>query len=63
MEAVTIAGIAVVVFVGFYSALDFLEDIGVCVKRRGAETRILSFSRRSHLPAQRRIKKMAGMHV
>jgi hypothetical protein len=63
MEAVTIAGIAVVVFGGFYSALDFLEDIGVCVKRRGAESRTVSFCRRSHLPSQRRVKKMAGMHV
>lgn len=63
MEAVTLAGIAVVVAGGYYSAVDFLGDIGIHAKKSPIKTRGFSFSRRCVNPAQRRIKKMAGMHV
>jgi len=63
MEAVTIAGVAVVVVGGFYWAVDFLNDFGIHVKMPQSEKKRLSFPRRSLLPAQRRVKKMPGMHV
>jgi hypothetical protein len=63
MEAVTIAGIAVVAVGGFYSAVDFLNDLGILVKKPRVEAKVSSFFRRCELPAQKRVKKMAGMHV
>ena len=63
MEAVTIAGIAVVVVGGFYSAVDFLNDLRIHLKKPLAEAKVSSFSRRCDLPAQRRVKKVAGVHV
>jgi hypothetical protein len=63
MEAVTIAGIAVVLAGGFYSVIDLLDDMGICVKKTRPETGILSFPRRCDLPQQRQVKKMPGVHV
>ena len=63
MEAVTIAGLAAVVFVGFYSAVDFLDDLGIHVKKPRPETKSLLFSSRSVQTSQRQVKKMSGMHV
>lgn len=63
MEAVTIAGIAVVVVGGFYTAIDLLSDLGICVKKPRAETKMMSFPHRCGLPPQKRVKKMAGVHV
>ena len=63
MEAVTLAGIAVAVVGGFYSAVDFLGDLGIHPKKAQVKTRGFSFSRRCVNPAQTRVKKMAGLHV
>ncbi len=63
MEAVTIAGIAVVVAGGFYSAMDLLEDLGIRVKKPQDGASKVSLPRRSILTPQRRVEKMARMHV
>ncbi len=63
MEAVTIAGIAVVVAGGFYSVVDLLNDLGIRVNRSNLKKEINSQPLNRTLPAQRRVKKMAGVHV
>lgn len=63
MEAVTLAGIAVVAVGGYYSAVDFLTGLGIRSYRTKLETRNSQlFSKRIFTP-QRRIKKVAGMHI
>jgi hypothetical protein len=63
MEAVTLAGIAVVVVGGYFSAVDFLQDIGMLAKKSQVKTREFSLSGRCIIPAQRGVKKMAGVNV
>ena len=64
MEAIMIAGVAVVVVSGWYSAVDMLADIGIRIrKRNGADVKKREFSRSCRIPAQRRIKEMAGVNV
>lgn len=63
MEAVTIAGIAVVVVGGFYSVADFLDDLGIYVDIRRHEKKRLSLFCRSDVPSQGRVKKITGVHV
>lgn len=63
MEAVTIAGLAVVAICGYFTVLDFMGDIGLAGKKqRHASDESFSAENRvcSH---QSRIKKMAGMHI
>ena len=63
MEAITIVGIAVVAVGGYYSALDFLADLGVQLKKSPAErNRTRHSSSDIHAP-QRRVKKMAGVNI
>lgn len=64
MEAIMIAGIAVVAVSGWYSALDVLADMGIRVGRKsvsGAKNSCLPHSCR--IPVQRRVKQMAGMNI
>lgn len=63
MEAIMIAGVAVVTVGGFYSALDLLADLGIYVRMTQTETKNSSLSGKCVLTSQRRIKKVAGMHV
>lgn len=63
MEAVMIAGLAVVAVGGFYSMLDLLGDLGIRIGRRQPEREKSPLSRRSVVPAQGRVKEMAGMNV
>jgi hypothetical protein len=64
MEAIMIAGAAVVAVGGWYSALDLLADMGIRIgKRSGAEGKNSVFFRSSSVPAQRRVKQMAGMNI
>ncbi len=64
MEAVMIAGIAVVAVGGWYSVLDLLADIGIRIgKDSRSEVKSNSFSHTCHIPAQRRIKQMAGVNI
>lgn len=63
MEAIMIAGVAVVAVSGWYSALDMLADMGIRIKRQsrvGAKSS--SFSHTSQI-AQRSIKQMAGVNI
>ena len=65
MEAIMIAGVAVVAIGGWYSALDLLGDMGVRIRRTRKSCTSSSgcFNRAGSLPAQRRIKQMAGVNI
>ncbi|MDD2734383.1 MAG: hypothetical protein PHF56_10620 [Desulfuromonadaceae bacterium] len=64
MEAIMIAGVAVVAVSGWYSTVDMLADMGIRIRMRsGAEMKHREFSRSCRIPAQRRIKEMAGVNV
>lgn len=64
MEAITIAGVAVVAVGGWYATIDFLADIGILAgKHKGADMQSLEYSRSCRIPAQRRIKQMAGVNI
>jgi len=63
MEAITIAGLAVVVVGGYFTILDFLGDAGINVrKQRQYRAQSISIGNRI-CSNQSRIKKMAGMHI
>lgn len=63
MEAITIAGLAVVAMGGYYTLIDFMNDLGLSGRRVEAAARKLPVSRRYVVAPQPGIKKMAGMHV
>jgi hypothetical protein len=64
MEAIMIAGVAVVAIGGWYSAVDMLADCGIRIERRsGAGSKSTGFSVSSGIPAQRRVKQMAGVNI
>ena len=64
METIMIAGSAVVAISGWYSALDLLADMGIRVRRqKRADMKSREFSRSCRIPAQRRIKQMAGVNI
>lgn len=66
MEAVMIAGLAVVVVGGFYSLRDLLDDLGLGAKRAKKGKRDSGNSTlvgKGVLTAQGRVKEMAGMNV
>lgn len=64
MEAIMIAGVAVVAVGGWYSALDLLADMGVRIgKRCGVDGKSSGLSRSLSVPPERGIKQMAGMNI
>ena len=65
MEAIMIAGVAVVAIGGWYSALDLLGNRGVRIRRTGKRytSSGVCFNRSNTLPAQRRVKQMAGVNI
>lgn len=65
MEAITIAGAAVVAVGGWYSAVDLLSDLGIRIGKRNGTAMKSRCGVRSgqHVPAQRRIKQMAGVNI
>lgn len=63
MESIMIAGVAAVAVGGWYSAVDMLADMGIRIRKpKGADTKSRELSLR-RIPAQRRIKEMAGMNI
>jgi hypothetical protein len=63
MEAVTIAGLAVVAVGGYFSLLDFLNEAGFAGMVKKSDSK-KSFAReRDIITSQSRIKKVAGMHI
>lgn len=56
MEAIMIAGAAVVAVGGWYSALDLLADVGI-------RTRSGGFARSCRTPAQRSVKQVAWVNI
>ncbi len=64
MEAIMIAGVAVVAVSGWYSAFDLLTDMGIRVSKRSAtDSKSCDFSRACRVATQRRVKQMAGVNV
>lgn len=64
MEAIMIAGVTVVAVSGWYSILDLLADAGIRFKRqRRGDMKNSSFFRSCRIPAQRRVKQMAGVNI
>jgi len=64
MEAIMIAGIAIVAVSGWYSAVDLLADMGIRVrKQKRADMKSREFSHSCCILAQRRIKQMAGVNI
>lgn len=63
MEAITIAGLAVAAIGGYYSVIDFLNDVGIRGRRVETAAKKLPVSRYYILTRQPEIKKMAGMHI
>lgn len=63
MEAITIAGLAVVAIGGYYSVIDFLNDVGIHGRRSETAVKKLPVARGYILARQPGIKKMAGMHI
>lgn len=63
MEAVTLAGIAVVAVGGYYSILDLLADLGIRIRKTQHETKTITYSNTYIFTPQRRIKKVAGMNI
>ncbi len=61
MEAIMIAGLAVVVVGGWYSFVDLLTDLGITLKKRRVD--VCAFSCRWSCSGQRRVKQMAGMNI
>jgi len=62
MEAIMIAGVAVVAVGGWYSALDMLADMGIRFRKNSAGIKS-SYNLTNSFPAQRRIEQMAGMNI
>lgn len=64
MEAIMIAGVAVVAVSGWYSAFDLLSDTGIRIgKRSGADVKGRGVSRSGRIPAERGVKQMAWVNV
>jgi len=63
MEAITIAGLAVVAVGGYYSIIDFMNDHGIRLRRTSEKAKKLPISGRNFVAHQGGIKKMARMHV
>ena len=64
MEAIMIAGIAVVVVGGWYSIQDLLDDLGIRIKKPGRVTvRSHNFRAPCRFSSQGRVKQMAGMNI
>ena len=64
MEAVMIAGLAVVAVSGWYSVLDVLADLGIRVGRRsGGVVKNSCFTRTGRIPMQQRVKQMAWVNI
>lgn len=63
MEAITIAGVAVVAVGGYYSLLDLLADLGIQARSARSDNRNSSLFGKCVLSSQRRIKKVAGVNI
>ncbi|MBI5484033.1 MAG: hypothetical protein HY888_06180 [Deltaproteobacteria bacterium] len=63
MEAVTIAGVAVVVVGGIFSFLDLLADLGIQVSTSKSSGNSSPVFGGCLLASQRRVKKVAGMNI
>jgi hypothetical protein len=63
MEAVTIAGLAVVAVGGYFSVQDFLNEAGITGRVKRFREKASLVSGRGNVAPQSRIKKVAGMYV
>ena len=63
MEAIMIAGLAVVIIGGYYSVLDMLTDLRLSERKEQAESNRSIITRKCDLTLQGSIKKMSRLHV
>lgn len=63
MEAIMIAGVAAVAVGGCYAIQDFMSDLGLQLKKTRTKTRKTTECCSCIIAAQRRIKKVSGMHI
>lgn len=64
MEAIMIAGVAVVAISGWYSVIDLLADMGIRIRKRSGNGMTNSgFSRSSQSTLQRSVKQVAWMNI
>lgn len=63
MEAVTIAGIAVVAVGGYYSVIDFMNDFGLLMNKSRPWAKLAACFRNRVLTSQRRVQKMTRMYI
>ncbi len=63
MEAVTIAGLAVVVVGGYFSVMDFLADLGLTGRAVTSRRKTPTVSRQVLVASERGVKQMAGMDI
>ena len=63
MEAIMIAGVATLAVAAWYSAVDLLADMGFLIKKSARNRQSGCLLRSACIPAQRRVKQMAGMNV
>ena len=63
MEAIMIGGLAVLAVGGYYTAIDFLYDLGIRGRRVETTAKKSPVSRHYSVSPQTEIKKMAGMHI
>jgi hypothetical protein len=63
MEAVTIAGLAVVVIGGYFSLSDFINEIRLVARLRKSGIKRSAVWGRDIVTPESRVKKMAGMNI
>lgn len=64
MEAIMIAGVAVVAVSGWYSVLDLLADVGIKLRaREGGSEKSIRFTQSGNISSQRSVKQMAGVNI
>ena len=63
MEAIMIGGLAVLAFGGYYTAIDFMNDLGIRGRKVETAAKKSPASRHYSVSSQAGIKKMAWMHI
>jgi len=63
MEAIMVGGVAVLAIGGYFSIIDFMNDLGFGRKKSKERSKSPYISTFYRITPQTGIKKMAGMHI
>jgi hypothetical protein len=63
MEAIMVGGVAVLVIGGYFSIVDFMDDLGLVRKKSAKKASRSHASRFYSVTPQTGIKKMTWMHI